>query len=192
MVKETAAQATTTAHILTSTLYKVGLKREKKCKFFLAPVRNGWTKENVQINLFFWLFVYSYVLYATLHCAQSSKWALRLCSKLSGFDWGTQLTCGCRHSPQTGALTSVKPAAQAARGACYSSLMPWRNKVQMLYHALAPDALGMLPVRLFLFQRSNKKHPAVMSHHLLFQTGALVWVYSAVFNSYFQWSKVIW
>lgn len=102
---------------------------------------------------FSWLFVYSYVPYAKLHCAQSGMCPPRLCSKLSGYDWGTRLTCGCRHFPQTGALTPVMPAEQAARGARYSSQMPRRNEVQMLYHAPALDTLGMLLVTLFHTQQ---------------------------------------
>lgn len=97
-------------------------------------------------NFFSWLFVYSYVPYAKPHCAQSGVCAFRLGSKLSGFDWGTQLTCGCRHVPQTGPLTPVMPAESAARGARYSSQTPRRNKVQMLCHAPALDTLSMMLV----------------------------------------------
>lgn len=61
-------------------------------------------------NPFFSVFVYSYVPYAKLHCAQSGMCAFRLYSRLSGFDWGMRLTCGCRHLPQTGAMTLVMPA----------------------------------------------------------------------------------
>ena len=74
-------------------------------------------------------------------------WAFRLCSKLSGFDWDTQLTCGGRHLPQTGALTPLMPAEQAARGPASPRL--GEKKVQMLYHAPAFDTLCMLLVTLF-------------------------------------------
>lgn len=70
------------------------------------------------------VFISFYVPYAKLNWAQRSMCASRLCSKLSEFDWGIQLTCGFRHLPQTGALTSEMPAEQAAKGVCYSSQMP--------------------------------------------------------------------
>lgn len=56
------------------------------------------------------MFIYSYEPYAKLHCVQRGICACGLCSSLSGFDWGTRLTCGCRHLPQTGAMTLVMAA----------------------------------------------------------------------------------
>lgn len=101
----------------------------------LALRRNGWMKSNVHISFHFFAFVYSYVPDAKLHWAQSRLWAQRQFSRLSELDWGPQLTRGCRHLPQTGAMTLVVAGEWVARGACYSSKMPPRNRVQMLFRA---------------------------------------------------------
>lgn len=74
----------------------------------LSLGRNGWKKSNVQISFhFFFVLVYPYVPGAKLCWVQSSACACGLFSSLSRLDWGTQLTRGCTHSPQTGAMTLV-------------------------------------------------------------------------------------
>lgn len=66
-------------------------------------------KSNVHISFHFFFFalVYSYVPAAKLRWAQSRRCACGLFSRLSELDWGPQLTRGCRHLPQTGAMTLV-------------------------------------------------------------------------------------
>lgn len=102
----------------------------------LSLRRNGWMKSNVHISFHFFAFVYSYVPDAKLGWAQSRLCARRLFSRLSEPDWGPQLTRGCRHLPQTGAMTLVVAGEEVARGGRYSSKMPSGNRVQMLFVTL--------------------------------------------------------
>lgn len=58
-----------------------------------------------------------------------------------------------------GAMTLVMPDEKDAKGARYSSQMPERNKVQMLYYALALDKLSTLLMTLFHTPKKKKKMP---------------------------------
>lgn len=93
--------------------------------------------------------VYSYMPDAKLCWVQSGICACGLFSSLSGLDWGTQLTRGCTHLPQTGAMTLVVAGSQ--RG-----LLLFKDAFQKQ----SPDALLC---RLWLWIL-KKKGPTTTNH----------------------------
>lgn len=64
--------------------------------------------------------------------------------------------------PQTGAMTLVVAGEEVARGGRYSSKMPSRNRVQMLFVTL----------------NKKKKLPRCHGASALFETEAFVWINS--------------